>query len=427
MERPNTEHSTALAIATFRHKKQQVETQEHIDELALLSETYGVPVIHKELVHAREYNASTFISQGKLEELIELAKSLNVSLILFDDEISPAQQRNLERRFELTVMDRTELILEVFYQRAQTKEAHLQIELAHAQYQFPRLKRMWTHLSRQTATAGTAGGAYLKGVGEKQIEIDRRLLEKRIAQLKKQLSEVEQHRETQRSARHSALIPIFAIVGYTNAGKSTLINALTDAGTFVEDKLFATLDTTTRKMHLSCGQELLLIDTVGFIRKLPHQLVAAFKSTLEEAIAVDVLLHVIDVTHHAAMEQAETTLKVLKELGAANKPIITLLNKIDLLEDQSVLMRFRLRFPKCVAISAKERLGFDALEETIRQEIKLTRQHMLLKIPYVEQSLVYEIQRNALVHSVDYTNDEILIDAELPVALAGRLRKYSCE
>ena len=307
---------------------------EHLQELSLLAETYGVNVLHKEVCAIRRYDSATYVTEGKLQELVDAAKEHQVNLVIFDDEIAPSQQRNLEKEFGVPVIDRTELILGVFAQRAQTKEARLQIELAKVKYEAPRLKRLWTHLSRQKGTAGSGGsggvGGYTKGEGEKQIEIDRRILKRKIDQLQTEIEEVKAHRETQRSSRQRSQIPVFALIGYTNVGKSTLLNALTNAGVFVEDKLFATLDTTTRKFTMSNGQEILLIDTVGFIRKLPHLVIAAFKSTLEEAFQSDILLHLVDVSHPMAEEQAETTYEVLRELNSESTPIITVLNKIDL-------------------------------------------------------------------------------------------------
>lgn len=345
--------SLALLLATYRGTGNKQVCEEHLEELELLAETYGIETAQKVACSIRKIDASVYLSSGKLEEVKQIAEDLKVDVVIFDDEITPAQQRNLEKAFNLRVMDRTEVILGVFGQRAQTKEARLQIELAQVKYQSPRLKRLWTHLERQAGTGG--GTAYLKGAGEKQIEIDRRLLKTRIERLQKEIKEVQLTRETQRSARLRAEIPVFAIIGYTNAGKSTLLNALTNAGVFVEDKLFATLDTTTRKFTLNNNQDILLIDTVGFIRKLPHLLVAAFKSTLEEAIQAEILLHLVDASHPMALEQAETSFQVLKELNAADKPVITVLNKVDLCENSDVLRRLRIAYPKTVQISALEK------------------------------------------------------------------------
>jgi GTPase len=397
--------------------------QEHLEELALLADTYGIEVMHKETCGIRRYDSATYVTEGKLKELVEASKTHHVNLIIFDDEIAPSQQRNLEKAFDMPVIDRTELILGVFAQRAQTKEARLQIELAQVKYQAPRLKRLWTHLSRQAGTAGASG--YTKGEGEKQIEIDRRILKRKIDQLNDEIDEVKGHRETQRSSRQRSHIPVFALIGYTNAGKSTLMNALTNAGVFVEDKLFATLDTTTRKFTMANGQQILLIDTVGFIRKLPHLVVAAFKSTLEEAFQADILLHIIDVNHPMAEEQAETTFEVLKELNSEARPIITVLNKIDLCTDKKMIQRMKIKYPKTVQISALQHTGFDELQEAMTEELSKQRKVLDLRIPQSEYGLVNEITRAGHVIKQDYEDNDIILKIELPAALADRLTQYA--
>ncbi len=415
----------ALLVSVYKGSQALPLCREHLQELALLANTLGVEVADTTPCLVRKYDAATFVTEGKLKELVEKAKSLSVDLVIFDDEISPAQQRNLEKHFNIPVIDRTEVILGVFAQRALTKEARLQVELAQVKYQAPRLKRLWTHLSRQAGTGGMGGGAYLKGEGEKQIEIDRRILKRQIEQLQRELAEVRSVRETQRMARERANIPIFAIIGYTNAGKSTLLNALTNAGVFVEDKLFATLDTTTRKFTLGNNQDILLIDTVGFIRKLPHLLIAAFKSTLEEALYADILLHIIDASHPMAEEQAETTFEVLKELKAEEKPIITVLNKIDLCHDTHIVDRMRITYPKTLAISALNRTGFSELEEQMVQEISNQRREVTLRIPQSDYRLVSEVIRQGKVLSQEYDENDVVLRVSIPVALAGKLEKFT--
>lgn len=399
---------------------------EHLDELELLVDTFGIDTAEKHPCQVRKFDASTFIGTGKLEELKQSVMMTGADLVIFDDEITPAQQRNLEKFFNVLVMDRTEVILGVFAQRAQTKEAKLQIKLAQVKYQAPRLKRMWTHLERQAGTVGggMGGGAYLKGVGEKQIEIDRRLLKDELKKLSNELVEVKAHRETQRLARKRSGLPIFAIIGYTNAGKSTLLNALTDAGIFVEDKLFATLDTTTRQFTLPNNQKILLIDTVGFIRKLPHLLVAAFKSTLEEAIQADILLHLVDASHPMAEEQVDTTFEVLKELGAKDKPVIMVLNKVDLLEDPMKVNRLRVKYQKTVPISALKKEGFDELLDLMIEELKKQRRLISLRIPQSDYAAVSEVARFGLIIDQDYEENDVLIKAEVPGLLAEKLKHY---
>lgn len=420
----------ALLVSVYKNTADRHICEEHLDELAFLAETYGIETAKKIPCFIRKYMAATFVTEGKLEELVQASKELEVDLVIFDDEITPAQQRNLEKVFSLPVMDRTELILEVFAQRAQTKEARLQIELARVKYQAPRLKRLWTHLSRQAGSAGGGGGGgggYLKGEGEKQIEIDRRILKKEIDLLKKELLEVKGYREVQRAARQRSTIPVFSIIGYTNAGKSTLLNALTDAGVFVENKLFATLDTTTRKFVLSTNQEVLLIDTVGFIRKLPHLVVAAFKSTLEEAVQADVLLHLVDASHPMAEEQAATSMEVLKELNADNKPIITVLNKVDLCEDMTRIHRLKFTYKKTVVISALKRTGFQELEEMMIHEINKQQKHVLVRIPQSQYAIVSEIMRSGNITSQEYIENDVQLEVDLPVALANKYLQYIVE
>lgn len=414
----------AFLVSVYKGTQMRSVCEEHLEELALLAKTLGVEVISRVPCLVRKYDASTFVTEGKLQELIEQAEALNAELIIFDDEISPGQQRNLEKLFKRPVIDRTEVILAVFAQRAQTKEARLQVELARVKYQAPRLKRMWTHLSRQAGTGGAGGGGYLKGEGEKQIEIDRRLLKKKIEQLQSEIAEVKGVRETQRGARTKNDIPVFAIIGYTNAGKSTLLNALTNAGIFVEDKLFATLDTTTRKYLLQNNQEVLLTDTVGFIRKLPHLLVAAFKSTLEEALHSDILIHLVDVSHPMAEEQAETTFEVLKELNAENKPVITVLNKVDQCPNRSMIDKMRVKYRKTVPISALQKQGFEELEELMIQEISNQRRVVLMRIPQSEYQHVSAVIRAGQILTQDYEDNDIILKVSIPISLAGKLQKY---
>lgn len=416
----------AFLISVYKGSDQKILCDEHLKELELLSETYGVDVVGSSPCGIRKYDAATFITEGKLQEMVDKSNEAEAELIILDDEITAAQQRNLEIIFKKPVMDRTGVILEVFAQRAQTKEANLQIELAKVKYQAPRLKRMWSHLSRQAGGGGggNGGGGYTKGEGEKQIEIDRRLLKQKIEVLQNEIAEVRAHRDTQRTQRVRQEIPVFAIVGYTNAGKSTLLNALTDSQVFVEDKLFATLDTTTRKFMLKNNQEILLIDTVGFIRKLPHLLVAAFKSTLEEAIQADILLHLVDVSHYMAEEQAETTYEVLKELGAGNKPIITVLNKVDKCQNKDMIQRMRLKYPKTVLISALNHTGFDDLQEAMVEELSRQRQVVDLRIPQSDYASVSEIMRLGNILHQDYEENDVILKVDLPAALAGKMRKY---
>ncbi len=412
----------ALLVSVYQGSSQQSICEEHLDELELLCETYGLNVVKKIPCHIKKYVASTFITSGKVEEIKELVQEVNANLVVFDDEIAPGQQRNLEKIFNVPVIDRTEVILGVFAQRAHSSDAKLQVELARLKYLSPRLRRMWTHLHRQKATGGA--GAYLKGEGEKQIEIDRRLIKSRISHLQKEIKAVKAHRETQRTQRERTGIPTFAIVGYTNAGKSTLLNALTKAGIFTEDKLFATLETTTRKFTLPNNQDILLTDTVGFIRKLPHLLVAAFRSTLEEAVQADILLHLIDASHPMALEQAEATHDVLEQLGAKDKPVITVLNKVDKVDDRSVLTKLRVQYPHTVQISAVERTGFDELIELMEEELSKRRKTVTLRIPQKDYAVVSDVMRLGNVLHQDYEDNDVLIRVDLPSQEAAKVNRY---
>lgn len=410
----------ALLIGFYLKSDEAEECEESLEELERLTETYGLEVIDKVPVALRKITSATIIGSGKLQELEALASEFGADVIIFDDEISPHQGRNLEKAFKKPVLDRTELIIEVFAQRAQTKEASLQIELAKIRYQLPRLKRLWTHLSRQVA----GGGGYLRGAGEKQIELDRRMLRHRIARLQKEIEEVRAHRKTQRSQRQRRSVPTFAIVGYTNAGKSTLLKALTSAEVLVEDKLFATLDTTTRKYTLPNNQEILLVDTVGFIRKIPTTLIAAFKSTLEEAIHTDVLLHLIDASSPHALDQAKVTLDVLQELGASDQPFVTALNKIDQCEDQAMLKKLRLTYPNTVEISAKNRKGFPELMEAMAKAIASLRKTVKLKIPQSHYALVSELMKEGRVLETDYEGNDVLMEVEIPTSMEKKVQAF---
>jgi len=410
----------ALLLGAYNSGGDKIQCEEYLDELSRLCDTFGILDTCKVACPIKKYEAATYLGSGKLQELSIMAKELGCEIVIFDDEITPHQQRNVEAIFQLPVIDRTELIIEVFAQRAQTREAKLQIELAKIKYQFPRLRRLWTHLSRQS----TGGGGFLKGEGEKQIEIDRRLLRRRIDVLKDEIEEVVAQRKTQRGARLRSGIPTFAIVGYTNSGKSTLLKTLTNADVLVEDKLFATLDTTTRKFLLPNNQEILLIDTVGFIRKIPTTLVAAFKSTLEEAIHTDILVHLIDASHPSAESQAEATLQVIKELGAGDHPMITVLNKVDQCENSMMLTKLRLKYPKTVPISALHKTGLDRLAEVMIEELAKLRKVVQLRIPQSEYALVAELMKEGNVLFSDYEENDVLLKIEIPARLEYKVQPY---
>ncbi len=412
----------ALLIGFYAHGSDKPTCAEHLNELKLLTETFGVEETTLNPCFLKTINSATYMGSGKLEELSEYAKANEYNLIILDEHISPAQQRNLEKAFQMPVMERSEIILGVFAQRAQTGEAKLQIKLAQAKYQLPRLKRLWTHLSRQKG-----GAVNQKGEGETQLEIDRRLLEKQIKKLEREIDLIRKQRMTQRSKRLKTGIPTFAIIGYTNAGKSTLLKALTDANVLVEDQLFATLDTTTKKFTLPNNQKILLVDTVGFIRKLPHTVIAAFKSTLEESLFTDILLHVIDVSNPTAIEQAQTTIDVLKQLKAEHKPMITLLNKVDQCENPGVIKHFRLLFKNTVEISALKEEGFDTLFDTMITSLKDLTKTQTFLIPQKDFKYFSEILRDGVVIDQEYQDNSILVRATCSYELASRLHRFEVE
>lgn len=416
------EVTRAFLVGVYRGGSNKESCAEHLNELAHLADTFGVEVVAKMSTPSRRVDAATYLQSGKLEEIKEEVARVEANLIIFDEEISPAQQRNLEKLFKIAVMDRTELILEIFAQRARTKEARLQIELAQTEYEFPRLKRLWSHFSRQRASGG-----FLKGEGEKQLEIDRRLLKHRLHKLNAQLKEVKRNRAIQSEQRRKSGIPTFAIIGYTNAGKSTLLNALTEAEVFVEDKLFATLDPTTRKFTLPNNQEVLLSDTVGFIRKLPHTLVAAFRSTLEAALHDDILLHLVDVSHPQADEHVDATFQILKELKIDPESMITVLNKADLCENHGMINKLRIKCPKNVVISALKQEGFELLIERMVRELANRRKRVELCIPQSEYALVGLLHREGNVLSERYEENDVVMSVDLPLQLLYKVDVYSKE
>ncbi len=414
---------TALLVGCYAQASDIKACKEYIDELEALSNTYGFKVVSKNPCPLRKIRASTYLGKGKLQELFLLAEEKKADVVIFDDEIAPNQQHLLEKFFNRPVLDRTELILEIFSKRARTREAKLQVDLAKNAYQLPRLKRLWTHLSRQVAS----GKGFLKGEGERQIELDRRIVRDKISRLKKELEEVRLQRKVQRHARHRSNIPMFAIVGYTNVGKSTLLNALTQADILIEDKLFATLDTTVRKFTLTQGQEILLVDTVGFIRKIPHTLIAAFKSTLEETMYTDILLHLIDVNHPMAEKHGVSTLEVLRELGVEGKPMITVLNKSDLLSHKKMIAKFKLKYPRVVAISALKRTGFDELLHMMASAIKELRKIVKLKISQKNYAVLSELMdKGRLIHR-EFEGNNILVEMEIPAYLESKCHPFMIE
>jgi GTPase len=379
----------AFLISAYMDRRESAESADLLAELKELVETTGIAVEHCANIYVRETTARYLTGSGKCEELSLEAKGLGCDCIVFDNELSPAQQRAWEEESGMCVIDRHEVILDIFNMRAQTKEARLQVELARLEYSLPRLTRMWAHLDRQGGSGGAAGGGAAKGEGESQLELDRRMANRRIDRVKAELEEVKRNRDTMRKERTRVPVPHAAIVGYTNVGKSSLLNHLTGATVLAEDKLFATLDTTTRRMELPDGQDILLTDTVGFVRRLPHDLVQSFRATLEEAIHADLLIHVLDAAHPRVHEFYHTTTQVMKELGAGDKRVLLVLNKMDLVTDDSMKQALALAYPDAVPVSVLENTGMDTL---------LHRLHLMLADRVVRLRVLVPMQRMDLVN-----------------------------
>ena len=391
--------------------------EDSLAELAQLASTAGVEVGGQIFQNLASINSATYIGKGKVEEIGDLKEELDCNLIIFDDELSPRQQRELEETWEMKVLDRTSLILDIFAQHAHTREGQLQVELAQYEYRLPRLTRMWTHLARQAgggAARGGAGGVGLRGPGERQLEVDRRRVRERISQLKQELEQVRTHRRLYRRQRRLAAIPVVAIVGYTNAGKSTLLNAISGAGVLVEDKLFATLDPTTKRAELPQGQTALFTDTVGFIQKLPTELIAAFRATLEEINEADLLLHIIDITHPNAMLQSRVVEATLKDLEAIDIPVVVALNKVDRLNNPDQVQRLVQEFPNSLAISAKARIGLEQLLERIEAVLNERLAPVKVCIPYQEGELVSLFYRSGLVEREEHSFEGTILEGRLP-------------
>lgn len=403
---------------------------ESMQELELLAETAGIEVVGSLTQNLSSQNSRTYIGKGKLEELKLLAEELDANTILFDDELSPRHQRELEKEFDrdVKILDRTALILDIFAQHADTREGMLQVELAQYKYRLPRLTRAWTHLARQAGGAsgrsGGVGGVGLRGPGETQLEVDRREIKKKIDKLEEELEKVRQHRNRYRQQRRKTNIPVVALVGYTNAGKSTLLNALTNADIYVADKLFATLDPTTRQLELPTGETVLLTDTVGFIQKLPTDLVAAFQATLEEIAEADLLLHVIDGSHENAESQRKTVLETLEEIGAGEIPILTVYNKVDLLDDVSLQELKASADPLSLFISAKEGIGFAELIEAIAAGVIQGFEHVTVFLPFNVGRLVSLFHEKGHVDNLEHEEAGVRIIGSLPVQLLSFFEEY---
>ena len=410
--------------------------QDSLDELEQLAHTAGVEVVGRETQRLATINPATYIGSGKVEEIKALRQELGYDLLLFDEKLSPAQLRNLEEALEGKVLDRTALILDIFALHARTKEGALQVELAQYTYRLPRLTRQWTHLSRQTV-----GGVGLRGPGETQLEIDRREIGRRMAQLRQEIEQVRQQRSLQRRRRRRAGMPVIAIVGYTNAGKSSLLNRISSADVLVADQLFATLDPTTRKVALPSGKEVLFTDTVGFIQKLPTELVAAFHATLEEVQEADILLHVVDISDRNLMQKVQAVEEVLGDLEADDKPTIVALNKVDLVDPDAelhesayhhetrlamrhtMLAELHANYAHVVPVSAEQGVGMEELLGAVEQLLVEQMVEMEVVIPYSAGELLSLWHKQGVIDEQRYQQGGIRVRGKLPRWMVGLVSK----
>ncbi|MBW3667028.1 MAG: GTPase HflX [Actinobacteria bacterium] len=394
------------------------DAERSLDELTLLTDTAGSEPVDQELVRRQSIDAATFIGSGKADELADLSKALDIDVVVFDNALSPAQQRNLMKVFGCDVVDREALILDIFAQHAHSKEGALQVELALLRYHLPRLRGKGKTLSQQ------AGGIGTRGPGETRLETDRRRILSRISKLEAELADTEQHRETQRKRRRRSRIPQVAIVGYTNAGKSTLLNTLTDAGALVEDRLFATLDPTVRKLALADGSTVLLADTVGFVRRLPHHLVEAFKSTLAEAAQSDLLLHVVDGTDPDPEGQIAAVRQVLDDIGAAEVPELLVVNKTDAMSGARTTRMVNV-YPDAVHISALQGRGLDELLERVAVLTSPQTVTLSLEVPYHRGDIVAAAHRLGEVTGEKHDENGTILDVRVPTALTSRFTDFA--
>jgi GTP-binding protein HflX len=400
-----------IAVGLILPEVTKTVAEEHLEELSKLIESAGAHVSATLLSKRTAPDAAMYVGKGKAEEIKALAAEHGAQLIVFDDDLSPAQVRNLEKFMgpQTRVIDRSALILDIFSTRAKTRESRTQVELALLEYQLPRLKRAWSHLERQAGSSGSggAGGGARRGVGETQLELDRRIVRTRIARLKEELEKIEKQRNTQRKSREAAFT--VALVGYTNAGKSTMFNRLTKGQTVAMDQLFATLDSKTQRIAHDMPRETIMADTVGFIRKLPHHLVASFRSTMEEAVAADLVLHVIDASHPQYDEQREVGTAVLKDLGVDTANVIEVYNKIDRLNEH-----FDTRRRDTVAVSALTGKGIDRLVEMIRMRERAGGEHLQLEIPHSESRLLARLHEVAEVYEQSSNDSGVAVNAWVP-------------
>ncbi len=417
--RPKKVNERAVLIGLEKEGVSKWDLRDSLEELAELANSAGAEVVETVTQKLHKPTAPYYIGKGKAESIRDSLQRHQATSVIFDDELSPAQGRNLETLLARKVLDRTQLILDIFAQRARSREGRLQIELAQLQYLLPRLTRMWDHLSRQTGGIGT------RGPGETQLEVDRRRVQERIARLERELEAVRKTRAVQRQGRKRHQWPVASVIGYTNAGKSTLLNLLTGADVVAENRLFATLDPTTRSFVLPNNQRVLLTDTVGFLRKLPHTLIESFKATLEEVNEADLLIHVVDASHPRVEEQMEAVASVVKELDAFGKQTLIVFNKIDNLPTRDLAENFLKRFAGSVAISARTGEGVSSLVQALQDTLSAWRLRSQFRIPASESALIAEIHRVGHVLELRYEENDAVIVAHVPPELAQKISRFA--
>ncbi|UCF64048.1 MAG: GTPase HflX [bacterium] len=408
------ERQNAILVGIGLPGQEKHEKLDNLSELSQLAATAGLEVKHKFIQERDRIHAAYFIGPGKVQELVTLLEELDAGIIIFDDDLSPAQIRNLEESLQAKVIDRSTLILDIFAKHARTRESKTQVELAQLQYFLPRLTRQWTHLSRQVGGIGT------RGPGETQLETDRRLIRKRIEKLRKDLRQFDKQQNIRRQNRQD--IFQVSLIGYTNVGKSTIMNLLSDAGVLVENQLFATLDSIVRRIQLNDNHEVLLGDTVGFIRKLPHHLVASFKSTLDEVREANLLLHVVDVHHAFYQKQMNTVMQILEELGAHQKPILIVFNKIDLLHDQSILQSLLNKYPDAVFLSARRHIGIESLKKKIIEFVERNFVKIRIKLDSQNQKFIHYLHSISHVLDMNYQDHLVEITIKCDTESAKKIR-----
>lgn len=427
-ELQNQRERAFLVGVGIQDNRPLLTTADSLKELELLAETAGMLVVGQATQNLHQIDPATFIGSGKVEEIRQQIEAEQAQVVIFDDELSPRHQRELEKRFgeNIKVLDRSVVILDIFAQHAQTREGALQVELAQYEYRLPRLTRQWTHLARQAGGAGARGGVGVgvRGPGETQLEVDRREISRKIDKLKRELESVCQHRARHRSQRARSGVPVVALVGYTNAGKSTLLNALSGAHVYVADQLFATLDPTTRRVELPSGRAIVITDTVGFIQKLPTTLIAAFRATLEEISEADVILHVVDISHPNVLQHIETVDDTLAEIDVPPVPRILVWNKLDRWQDNPTPQVQLDDYLEQVRVSAQNHEGIEALLSAIENALSLSLYTVRVLLPYQKGDLISLLHEAATVEQQEHTADGVILTAQLPPALYHRLKPY---